>query len=528
MATTRVRCAIYTRKSSEEGLDQSFNSLDAQREACEAYIKSQASEGWRALPARYDDGGISGGTMDRPSLQRLLIDIERGRIDVVVVYKIDRLTRSLPDFSRMVEVFDRHDVSFVSVTQAFNTTSSMGRLTLNVLLSFAQFEREVTGERIRDKIAASKSKGMWMGGTVPLGYDLPADNTRALIINPDEARTVALIYRTYLDLGSVHALEHWLDARNIRSKRRVHRNGRVSGGKPFSRGALFHLLRNPIYLGRIPHKGELHEGLHEAIIDQSLYDAVQSRLDRQARRRKPGDPSAPQAPLTGYIFDATGERMSPTFATGANGKRYRYYVSSSLQKGMRLPDEGVLRRAPAGPLEQVIADRLRRTAGIDHADPYEQLARVEVHQGQISLFLPAALHQPLRATLCSDDTLTEDPQNPERVRLTMAFNLTCRGGASSMTPGTHPGPRPDPVLIRALRTAQDMLARDEAGRPIVTTSPASPYRRRLIRLAFLAPKIQAAILSGKQPAGMTLSKLISSEIPLSWDEQIRRFGPLIG
>ena len=244
MSQPRLHCALYTRKSSEEGLEQAFNSLDAQREACAAYVKSQAGEGWRAVATRYDDGGFSGASMERPALKRLLCDIEAGKVDVIVVYKIDRLTRSLADFARMIEIFDRRRVSFVSVTQAFNTTTSMGRLTLNVLLSFAQFEREVTGERIRDKIAASKAKGMWMGGTVPLGYEPPENDARALAVNQEEAEIVRTIFGAYIDLGSVHTLQRWLGDRGIHSKRRVTRAGRLSGGRPFSRGALFHLLRN--------------------------------------------------------------------------------------------------------------------------------------------------------------------------------------------------------------------------------------------------------------------------------------------
>jgi site-specific DNA recombinase len=250
-----IRCAIYTRKSSDEGLDQAFNSLDAQREAGEAYVTSQTCEGWKIIATRYDDGGHSGGTMERPGLQRLLADVEHGRIDVVVVYKIDRLTRSLADFARIVERFDAQSVSFVSVTQAFNTTSSMGRLTLNVLLSFAQFEREVTGERIRDKIAASKAKGMWMGGNLPLGYDLPAPGTRTLQVNEAEAVTVRQIFARYLELGSVHRLQRDLAEQAVCSKQRVTGTGKTIGGKPMNRGALFHLLRNRIYLGQIVHKG---------------------------------------------------------------------------------------------------------------------------------------------------------------------------------------------------------------------------------------------------------------------------------
>ena len=259
-----VRCAIYTRKSSEEGLEQAFNSLQAQREACAAYIASQQHEGWIALPTCYDDGGVSGATLERPALQRLLPDIEAGRIDVIVVYKVDRLTRSLADFAKMVEIFDRQNVSFVSVTQQFNTTTSMGRLTLNVLLSFAQFEREVAGERIRDKIAASKRKGMWMGGNPPLGYDV---KDRKLIVNARDAETVRDIFRLYRAIRSVRELRSRLQAEGVTSKRRVRRDGRVTGGGPLNRGALYHLLQNRIYRGEIIHKEKAYPGAHAAIVD---------------------------------------------------------------------------------------------------------------------------------------------------------------------------------------------------------------------------------------------------------------------
>jgi site-specific DNA recombinase len=328
-----VRCAIYTRKSSEEGLDQSFNSLDAQREAGEAYVKSQSHEGWKALSKLYDDGGYSGGTMERPALKCLLADVDAGLVDVVVVYKIDRLTRSLADFARIVERFDAQGISFVSVTQSFNTTSSMGRLTLNVLLSFAQFEREVTGERIRDKIAASKAKGMWMGGNPALGYELPLVGTRTLRVNETEAETVRHIFARYLELGSVHALQRELVEQGIQSKRRVTASGRTIGGLRFSRGALFHLLRNQIYRGCIVHKHVAHEGDHEAIVEKELFDRVQQQLDCQARRHKSADAHpAVKAPLTGKLFDAAGEPMSPAFSRGRTRRLYRYYVSASLQQ----------------------------------------------------------------------------------------------------------------------------------------------------------------------------------------------------
>ena len=281
--TVRIRCAIYTRKSSEEGLEQSFNSLDAQREACEAFIKSQQHEGWQAIPAHYDDGGYSGGNMERPALKRLMADIRaRHKINTVVVYKVDRLTRSLADFAKIIEKLDAKQVSFVSVTQQFNTTTSMGRLTLNVLLSFAQFEREVTGERIRDKIAASKKKGMWMGGFVPLGYDL---RERRIYINPTEADTVRTIFSNYLRLGCVMALKEYLDRSGIQSKARARRTGTKTGGSSFSRGALYKILRNHIYVGEIAHKGAVYRGQHEAIIDREQWTQVQKRFRSKPPRR---------------------------------------------------------------------------------------------------------------------------------------------------------------------------------------------------------------------------------------------------
>jgi len=324
------RCAVYTRKSSEEGLEQDFNSLQAQREACEAFIKSQAGEGWKLIKTAYDDGGLSGGTMERPALQRLLSDIDEGKIDVVVVYKVDRLTRSLADFAKMVEIFDAHHVSFVSITQQFNTTTSMGRLTLNVLLSFAQFEREVTGERIRDKIAASKKKGMWMGGFPSLGYDA---RDRRLVVNQEESKLVGHIYQRYLELGSVRLLKHDLDRRGIVSKIRVSKNGSHSGGRPFSRGALYELLANPIYIGEIRHKGIRYPGQHEGIVDRGIWENVQRRLRDQTARDGSPKIKAATSILTGKLFDENGEPLYATGAKGRHGGNYRYYVSRELVRG---------------------------------------------------------------------------------------------------------------------------------------------------------------------------------------------------
>jgi site-specific DNA recombinase len=351
----RSRCAIYTRKSTEEGLEKDFNSLEAQREACAAFIQSQKHEGWTPTSTAYDDGGYSGGTMERPALQRLLADIEAGRIDVIVVYKVDRLTRALSDFAKLVEVFDRRGVSFVSITQQFNTTTSMGRLTLNILLSFAQFERELIGERVRDKVAASKKKGMWMGGTVPLGYDA---KDRKLVINKVEARKVVDIYRRYLRLKSVRALQVELDAAGIRSKRRVRPDGTEVGNQRFSQGALYLLLQNRTYRGEATHKGNAYPGEHSAIVNKPLWDAVQAALaDNRVQRASGVNTKAPSL-LTALLFDEAGERLTPTWSV-KKGTRYRYYVSTSLVKGGSKA-HSTRRRIPAGNLETIVMERLRR------------------------------------------------------------------------------------------------------------------------------------------------------------------------
>jgi site-specific DNA recombinase len=318
-----IRCAIYTRKSSEEGLEQEFNSLQAQREACEAFIKSQRHEGWGCVPEGYDDGGLSGATMERPALQQLLMAIQAGRVDIVVVYKVDRLTRSLADFAKIVEILDAKGASFVSVTQQFNTTTSMGRLTLNVLLSFAQFEREVTGERIRDKIAASKKKGMWMGGMPSLGYQA---RDRKLVVVDSEAEIVRRIFRGYVELGSIRSLKEELDVQGLTSKSRTSASDRCRGGKPFSRGALYLMLRNRIYRGEIVHKERSYPGEHTPIIDQELWDAVQVQLAGNAAQRKAGGRIAQPSLLAGMLFDGDGNRMTPSHAV-KKGTRYRYYVS---------------------------------------------------------------------------------------------------------------------------------------------------------------------------------------------------------
>jgi site-specific DNA recombinase len=350
--TAAVRCAIYTRVSTDAGLEQDFNSLDAQRESGEAYIKSQAHEGWRLVRERFDDGGYSGGSMERPALQNLLDRVVERRIDVIVVYKVDRLTRSLADFAKLVEVFDAHGVAFVSVTQSFNTTTSMGRLTLNVLLSFAQFEREVTGERIRDKIAASKQKGLWMGGVVPLGYRCEA---RKLHVDEEEAAIVRIIFDLCLELGSVRALQRELRRRDVRTRVRTLATGKTVGGAHLTSGPLAHILSNSHYLGEINHRGQSWPGEHAAIIDAETFAKVQANLDGQRVARSARLKS--NALLMGKLFDETGERLTPSYAI-KQGVRYRYYISTSAMQA-RDRVASPTHRLPAPALETAVIDALR-------------------------------------------------------------------------------------------------------------------------------------------------------------------------
>ena len=341
----RKRCAVYTRKSSEEGLDMAFNSLDAQREACEAYILSQKAEGWVLIKDAYDDGGISGGTLERPGLQRLLADIEDGFVDVVVVYKIDRLSRSLMDFSRLVEAFERNDVTFVSVTQSFNTTSSMGRLTLNILLSFAQFEREVIGERIRDKVAASRKRGIWMGGYVPMGYDA-AD--RKLVINAEEAAQVRRVFGRFVELGSATVLTQEMRAAGLRNKR----------GRLIDKGIIYRMLGNRVYIGEAVHKGQSYPGEHDAIISKDLWDQVRAIMQTSPRARAANTRAKTPALLKGLIFTDTGAAMTPTF-TRKGAKQYRYYISMDVVRNREASSTAGARRLPAGMIEEAVIGELR-------------------------------------------------------------------------------------------------------------------------------------------------------------------------
>ena len=517
------RCAVYTRKSSEEGLEQDFNSLQAQREACEAFIKSQSGEGWRLAKTRYDDGGISGGTMERPALQRLLSDIDEGRIDVVVVYKVDRLTRSLADFAKMVEIFDAHDVSFVSITQQFNTTTSMGRLTLNVLLSFAQFEREVTGERIRDKIAASKKKGMWMGGVCSLGYDV---RDRRLVVNQEESKLVKQIYRRYLELRSVRLLKDDLDRRGIVSKIRVSKNGARSGGRPFSRGALYELLANPIYIGEIRHKKIRHPGQHKSIVDRQTWEEVQKHLrDQTARDGMPKIRAAANV-LAGKLFDEHGEPLYSTGAKGRHGGRYRYYVSRELVRGGGSSLDAEKRwRLAAAELEQSVIISAQRIlddqaaiattlqeAGLSSVEIQSLLKTAEtksVSLGSRSQTAPTIAELVKRVDLRKNGieiSMNLESLLPRDSRISGAPTMTFtrfvplqmkrRGVAMRLVIGDGISTRKtDPTLLKAIARGRKWFNELVSGRAVFTREIAEReevnerFVRRLIPLAFLSPAI---------------------------------------
>jgi len=542
----RVRCAIYTRKSSEEGLEQEFNSLQAQREACEALITSQRHEGWVCLRAGYDDGGFSGATMGRPALQRLLADITAGRVDIVVVYKIDRLTRSLADFAKIVEILDARSASFVSVTQQFNTTTSMGRLTLNVLLSFAQFEREVIGERIRDKIAASKHKGMWMGGVPPLGYRV---QDRKLVIVDGEAEIVRSIFRRYAELGSVRLLKEGLEAQGTKSKSWTSAAGRVIGGKPFSRGALYLMLRNRTYRGEIVHKGQSHPDEHSPIIDQPLWDAVQMRLAGNTTEHHSGTRTHQPRLLAGMLFDAEGNRMTPSYAV-KQGVRYRYYVSRPLITQDQRESSTAL-RIPAGEIEHLVTGRVCQWLldpgniyqSTRLADPSAQrrpvlprtrqraflttlIDRIDVRAHQIDIHLrPTRLAALLGGAATTPASAMED----ETQILSIPVPLRRSGRAIRMLiAGTDPfaTTKPDArlvkLLIRARRFNATLVGSD--GLPFAALAKrqgVSPsYFTRLVRLSYLDPDITEAILDGRQPRDLTADKLLAhSRLPLVWHEQ---------
>ena len=554
----RQRCAIYTRKSTEEGLEQSFNSLDAQREACAAYILSQKHEGWAELSDRYDDGGFSGGSMERPGLQQLLEDVRAGRIDVIVVYKVDRLTRALSDFAKMVDVFDGAGVSFVSVTQAFNTTSSMGRLTLNVLLSFAQFEREVTAERIRDKVAASKRKGMWMGGAIPLGYDV---EDKALVVSPTEATAIRTIFAEYLALGSVRQLRARLDALGIVSKQRTNRFGRVSGGTTFSRGALYNILRNPIYIGKVRHKEELHEGLHEAIIDDATWKLVQTQLADHGGKKIRSTRRPATRLLDGVLFDAKGRAMRTTYASKSihtdgttRTKRYWYYttavsVSENKTETERLPADEI-ERVVMNALNERLADmrwladqingQVRETTAVCILRTIEQRVVEDdmtnvVAQSQdfLSIIDRIATHKDRLVVSLNLAAITEPEtaHTPIPATFEIPFQKRQNGCAKPIIIAADNAPQQDPDLIAliadARRWASELLEERASSIQQITEREGlrSGSVSRILPLAWLAPDISTAILEGRQPPYLTAKTLRAlPELPLDWAEQQRILG----
>lgn len=514
--TASMHCAIYTRKSNENGLEQKFNSLDAQREACEAYVKSQAHEGWSTLRDRYDDGGFSGGSMERPALRRLLADIAEGKVGTVVVYKIDRLTRSLADFARIVDLFDRHEVTFVSVTQAFNTTSSMGRLTLNVLLSFAQFEREVTGERIRDKIAASKAKGLWMGGYPPLGFDPPTGPKRVLQVNESEAATVRLIFERYLELRSVKLLVDWLQEENITPKQWDTRGGRNVGADKFSRSSVHYLLRNPIYRGMIRHKSKVHPGGHAAIVDAELFERVQRQLNKAAQRLNERRKSVAKAPLLGRIFDAAGRPMTPTSSRSQHNRVYRYYATN---RGHLETRAAGLQRVPGFAIEHQLRSILERLFPTHEGDRLDLVRRVEVRSSTVIVLIEASLGSGVTLRLLAGETAALDLTRADWLRLQLPLRIRNRRARTGVQLTQEPETCFDEAMIGGLRRAHAMIELDSERLPWLPSSPPTMYERRLVRLAFLAPDLQAAILEGRQPAHLSLEQLIERPIPISWEEQ---------
>jgi DNA invertase Pin-like site-specific DNA recombinase len=536
-------------------LEQSFNSLDAQREACEAYIQSQRHEGWQIVGTKYDDGGFSGGNMQRPALVKLLDDIAAKRIDTVVVYKVDRLTRSLADFAKIVEQFDGQGISFVSVTQQFNTTTSMGRLTLNVLLSFAQFEREVTGERIRDKIAASKKKGMWMGGTVPLGYDLQG---RFLIVNDSEAIHIKEIYQAYLKLGCVSKLQAYLEEKGIRSKKRISKTGNATGNNVFSRGSLYEMLQNRLYLGEIPHKENSYPGQHSAIIDRKLWDQVQAQLkaNLQGPRRRPR--ITEQHLLMGLLYDQKGNRFTPAHAN-KKGRRYRYYISQAVIKSSGKANTGPV-RLPAKEIEGLVVSQVTLllqssqgltdilvTADARHAEMHRAkevmrewnsatpdkvqsllksaLRRVVVHTDRVEIQMDK---QSLRQAILGASSEAEVGAEVQDILTIEAIAQLKRSGGEIrlILPPDFPGAKQhtNPSLIRAIARAHDWVDRIMRGEVVNQRSIAAEtglnerYISQLIPFAFLAPDLTEAILEGKQVEHLSL-EVCKGKIHANWAQQ---------
>ena len=525
-----VRCAIYTRVSTDQGLEQEFNSLDAQSDASQAYIRSQAHAGWTLVRSKYDDGGFSGGNTDRPALQQLLADVRAGRVDVIIVYKVDRLTRSLADFAKLVELFDAHGVSFVSVTQQFNTTTSMGRLTLNVLLSFAQFEREVTSERIRDKIAASKRKGLWVGGMVPLGYDT---RDRKITVNEEEAERVRTIFQSYLKLGSINLLMTELRRRGIVTKSRTLKAGKTGGGIPFTRGPLAHLLRNRFYIGEVAFKGEILKGEQPAIVDRKLFEAVQTRLTQQANGYEASRTNS-DALLMGRIFDDRGNRMSPTHAN-KRGIKYRYYVSAALLNGQ--PDQtGSVHRIAAGEMEAIVLKTVRDSIKVRADLPVRHNFKPNGERSDREL-IDAHVQ---RIEVAVDELVIHITHSPDADDTAKILRVPWRKTASTRRRELLPtaeafAKQNRPIRSETRATLVASIARgrrylDELLSESVATAETIARREGVsvrkvnmtISLAFLAPALVKAAIDGTLPNGIGVVRL--ADLPPEWPRQYDALG----
>lgn len=532
----QIRCAIYTRKSTEEGLEQDFNSLDAQREACEAYIKSQQHEGWVLIEKQYNDGGFSGGTLERPAVKELLKDIEAGEVDIVVVYKVDRLTRSLMDFSKIVELFDKQNASFVSITQHFNTTTSMGRLTLNILLSFAQFEREVTGERIRDKIAASKKKGMWMGGRVPLGYELI---DKKLIIDNDFSKTVKIIFEKYIKLKSVGRLKEYLDNSNLRSR----------SVKPFSKGNLYKILSNKIYMGKIAHKGNIYDGEHDALIEPVQFVKVQDILLCNRVDNKLGTKTKSRSLLAGKIFDDNNNKMTPTYSN-TRKRKYRYYVSQSTLKNNKARS-GSVDKLPAGEIESFVVKTIKEflmdttqiQKYINDYDLAKQKEILDTLKNLQNFSNPKLIRSILaKAIICKDlveiilcekglkstidnllanayltseaETETDSP-----IKITKQVEITKTsqsGNVLIINSGSTPTPVPNPYLINAIVKSHywhklliEGKVKSVAEIQKLEGLTDNTYIKDILKLKFISPSLTEQILNGTQPKDLRVQKLLT-------------------
>lgn len=501
------RCAVYTRKSTDHNLDLAFNSLDAQRESCEAYIKSQAHEGWELLPTKYDDGAFSGASLDRPALQDLLDQVRANKVDIIVVYKVDRLTRSLADFAKLVELFDAHNVSFVSITQSFNTTSSMGRLTLNVLLSFAQFEREVIGERVRDKIAASKRKGLWVGGPVPLGYKVI---DKKPYVDPEDAAIVRNIFEIYLQAGSITALSEELDRQGIQPRERKLKTGKKKSADRFMPGALIYLLRNRFYVGEVTYKGEIFPGEHEALLPRDVFDAVQSKLDEQRVEKRVRGRKTSFA-LTGLIFDDRGNLMAPSHAN-KNGVRYRYYVSRALLEG-RKQEAGSVARISAPDVEQIVIEAVQARSVAIASGAEKQSSSVAAKRVIVS-------SRSIEVGFDGD----EGSSQLTFIEVPYALAKMQRKGLLSGSSETNQDPEQRLSLLKAIATSRKWMERllndpdCGIGKIASEENLTGRHVRYLLTLAYLSPKVIAAIAAGTAPAEWTASNIARNLSPL-WSEQ---------